>query len=93
MLGVSNEQQASAVEAWWLECCFRDIDGQAWKGILLEQGSRKDDGALVVITDRAEASTELAAQGSMLWVVVEPGGPDRLVPLSRLEHVELVAVA
>ncbi len=78
-------------DMWWMRCYFRDLAGLSWAAYLLEQGAAIDDGAWVVVEERDQAKPELESQGRLLWVVTEEGD-DRLVPVERLEHVELVLV-
>ena len=83
--------ESSRPELWWIKCHLRDLAGVSWTGFLLEQGATRDDGEWVVVKERDRAKLELEAQAPLLWVV--PGeGADRLVPVERLEHVELVLV-
>jgi hypothetical protein len=87
-----NDEHERDEGPWWLECHCRDLAGEPWIGYLLDQGATKDLGGWIVIQNRDEATAEVSRAGPLLWIVPRDSREDRLIPIARLEHIELVEV-
>lgn len=71
---------------------MRDLSGELWTGKLLLQKATVDEGEWVVIDDRSLALDFVKAAGEWLWIVPDGPSGDRLVSITRLEHIELARV-